>query len=157
MDNARLWVGITSVLVVVVYMVFSIWWVAAGDAWYRSLARPFWQPPDVVFGVAWTYNFIVLFVAAVQVARHGSGWQMAVWTVSLVISVVLALGWAWLFYVQHAMFVSSAALLLAVVATVPLVVAAWGAQPWAGALLVPYLLWLCVAAGLAVGYAQRNR
>ena len=156
MHNARLWVGITSVLVLLVYVSLSMWWVRSGDVWYRSLDRPSWQPPDVVFGLAWTYNFIALFVAAVQVTRHGSGWQMAVWTVSLVIGVVMALGWAWLFYVQHAVWVSSAALVLAVPATVPLVFAAWGARPWVGALLLPYLLWLCIAAGLAIGYALRN-
>ncbi len=156
MHDARLWVGITSVLLVAVYAVFSVWWVRSGDRWYRTLVRPAWQPPDVLFGVAWTYNFVVLFVAAVQVARHGSGWQLAVWTVCLVLSVVAALGWAWLFYMQHALFVASASLLLAVLFTVPLVVSAWGAQAWAGALLVPYLLWLATAAALAVGYATRN-
>lgn len=152
----RLWVGITSVLLVAVYLVGSMRWVASGDSWYRSLVRPPWQPPDAVFGIAWTYNFIVLFVAAVQVARRGSRWELAVWTTCLLVSIVAALMWAWLFYVQHALFVSSAALIVAALVTVPLVIAAWGAVTWVGALLVPYLLWLCIAASLAVGYAQRN-
>jgi tryptophan-rich sensory protein len=58
--------------------------------------------------------------------------------------------------VQHALFASSAALILAAALTVPLVIAAWGSVTWVGALLVPYLLWVCLAASLAVGYVQRN-
>lgn len=152
----RLWVGITSVLLVLVYIVGSMRWVASGDQWYRSLVRPSWQPPDAVFGIVWLYNFTALFIAAVLVARHGSRWQLAVWTVCLLTSVVAALLWAWLFYAQHAMFAASAALIIAAVLTVPLVIAAWGSVAWVGALLVPYLVWVCIAASLAVGYALGN-
>jgi tryptophan-rich sensory protein len=156
MDSARLWVGITSVLLVAVYIIGSVRWVDSGDPWYRSLVRPPWQPPSGVPGIVWIYNYIVLFIAAVQVARHGSGWELAVWTVCLVVSVVASLMWSWLFFGQHALWVSSAALIVAAVFTAPLVIAAWGAQGWVGALLVPYLLWMCIAASVAVGYAQRN-
>ena len=152
----RLWVGITSVLLVLVYIVGSRRLVASDDQWYRALVRPPWQPPGAVIGIVWMYNFTALFIAAVLVARHGSRWELVVWTVCLLTSIVAALLWAWLFYVQHALFASSAALILAAVLTVPLVIAAWGSVTWVGALLVPYLLWVCIAASVSVGYVQRN-
>lgn len=156
MDSGRWWVLVTSLLAVVGYAIGSGLWVSNGDEWYRSLVKPPWQPPDAMFGIAWTYNFVMLAVVAIHVARFGSGWQMGVWVASLVLSVVFALGWAWLFYSQHALWVASAALILAAACTVPLVVAAWGSATWAGAVLLPYLAWLCIASSLAVGYATRN-
>ncbi len=42
------------------------------------------------------------------------------------------------------------------IATVPLVVVAWRTRPWAGVILLPYLVWLTLATSLAVGYATRN-
>lgn len=156
MDSGRWWVVVTSLLTIVVYAIGSGVWVSGGDDWYRSLDKPPWQPPDAMFGIAWTYNFVMLAVVAIQVARFGTGWQMGVFTASLAVSVVFALGWAWLFYSQHALWVASASLIIAAACTVPLVIAAWGSASWAGAALLPYLAWLCIASSLAVGYATRN-
>jgi tryptophan-rich sensory protein len=41
--------------------------------------------------------------------------------------------------------------------TVPLVVIAWQARPWAGLVLVPYQAWLVVATFLSAGYWALNR
>ena len=101
-------------------------------------------------------NFVMLAVVAVHVARHGTGPQMGLWTGSLVVSVVFALGWAWLFYSEHALWMASMSLIIAAACTVPLVIAAWGSATWAGVVLLPYLAWLFIAASLAVGYATLN-
>jgi tryptophan-rich sensory protein len=48
------------------------------------------------------------------------------------------------------------ALIAAAVLTVPIVVAAWNTRTWAGAILLPYNVWVALAASLSVGYALRN-
>ena len=156
MGSGRWWVVITSLSTVAVYAVGSGVLVGSGDGWYRSLTSPRWQPPDAIFGIAWTYNFVMLAVVAIQVARHGTGLQMGLWAGSLAVSVVFALGWAWLFYSQHALWMASVSLIIAAACTVPLVIAAWGSAAWAGVVLLPYLAWLCIASSLAVGYATLN-
>jgi tryptophan-rich sensory protein len=156
MGSGRWWVVITSLSTIAIYAIGSGAWVGSGDGWYRSLKTPPWQPPDATFGIAWTYNFVMLAVVAIQVARHGTGLQMGLWTGSLVVSVVFALGWAWLFYSQHSLWMASASLIIAAACTVPLVIAAWSSATWAGVVLLPYLGWLCIASSLAVGYATRN-
>jgi tryptophan-rich sensory protein len=46
---------------------------AGGDsAWYESLAKPAWTPPDVVFAPVWTALYAAMAVAAWRVARRGS-------------------------------------------------------------------------------------
>ncbi len=34
------------------------------DGWYRTLAKPPWNPPDSVFGPVWTTLFILMAIAA---------------------------------------------------------------------------------------------
>lgn len=155
-DFMRIFVAALSTLVVIGYAAASGLWVASGDAWYRALDRPWWQPPDVVFGLIWPYNFAVLIAAGIAVALTGSVTQRWVWIIGLCVSVVAALGWARLFYVSHSLWPAAACLLIAVIATVPALVVAWRAQTWAGVLLLPYIGWLSVATSLAAGYASRN-
>jgi tryptophan-rich sensory protein len=145
-----------STLLVIVYAAGSGVWVSQGDSWYRALTRPAWQPPDVVFGLVWPYNFAVLIAAGIAIAVTGTAAQRWLWLSALAVSVVGALAWAWLFYVEHDLWSAAACLLLATLATVPALVVAWRCHLWAGILLIPYLAWLAIATSLAVGYAARN-
>lgn len=148
--------AVLGVVLVIVYAVGSGLWVSSGDAWYRGLDRPPWQPPDAVFGIIWPYNFAALIAAGLAVALQGSATARWVWLVGLALSVTAALAWARLFYVDHALWPAAAALVAAAVLTVPIVVAAFGVRTWAGAILVPYNIWVALAASLSVGYALRN-
>ena len=156
METSRIVAAVAGVALVVVYAVGSGLWVSGGDGWYRSLDRPPWQPPDAVFGIIWPYNFAALIAAGLAVALHGSATARWVWLVGLALSVAAALAWARLFYVDHALWAAAVALSVAAVLTVPIVVAAFGVRTWAGAILVPYNIWVALAASLSVGYALRN-
>lgn len=129
---------------------------SAGGGWYGALNRPPWQPPDIVFGLIWPYNFAALIAAGIAVALTGTVGQRWVWFVCLAASIVCALGWARLFYVDHSLTLSGVALLLATLLTIPAVIVAWRAQTWAGVILLPYLAWVAIATSLAFGYAARN-
>lgn len=156
MQLSRAVAAIAAVVLVVVYAVGSGIWVSGGQAFYAGLDRPPWQPPDVVFGLIWPYNFMVLGVAGVVVALSGSASARGWWLGLTALSVCCALGWAWLFYVGHALWPAAGALLIATLVTIPVVVITWRVAWLPGALLVPYVLWLGTATSLAVGYALRN-
>lgn len=143
-------------LLVVVYALGSGVWVSAGREFYLGLNRPPWQPPDVVFGLIWPYNFVVLAVAGVVVAAHASRSSIIWWLALTALSVVAALTWARMFYVNEALWPAAVALGVATVLTIPVVIITWRTAWWSGALLVPYVLWLGVATSLAVGYSVRN-
>lgn len=156
MDTSRILAAVAGAMLVVVYAVGSGLWVTTGDDWYRSLDRPPWQPPGAVFGIIWPYNFAALIAAGLVVAFHGSTAARSVWLAGLALSVTAALAWARLFYVHHALWAAAAALIAAALLTVPIVVVAFGVRTWAGAILVPYNVWVALAASLSVGYALRN-
>lgn len=156
MEIARISAAVASTALVVGYAVGSGLWVTTGDVWYRSLEQPPWQPPSAVFGIIWPYNFAALIAAGIAVALSGSAAARTVWLVGLALSVAAALAWARLFFVGHSLWPAAIALIAAAVLTAPIVVAAWNTRTWAGAILLPYNVWVALAASVSVGYALRN-
>ena len=149
-------VGGFSTALVVVYAVGAGRWVSTDAGWYRSLVRPPWQPPDVVFGLIWPYNFVMLVVTGWVVAGRDARTEHVVWLTALALSVAAALAWAWLFYVPHSLTASGFALTAATLLTIPLTVLAFRASVPLGFALMPYQVWLAVATSSAFGYATRN-
>jgi len=91
-------VGILGTAIIAIYAVSSRRLVATDSQWYRSLVKPAWQPPRVVIGLIWPYNFAMLTTATWVVASHLSNTHHLVWLMSLTLSVLASLAWAWLFF-----------------------------------------------------------
>ena len=131
-------------------------WNGHEPGWYAALRTPSFQPPDVVFGVMWPLNFLLLLVVgltSIRTAPTGVAWAA---TGVLAVSVALALGWAWLFYVPHHLGAAAACLAGAAALTWVLLVVVARHETWAGLLLAPYALWLTIATALSVAYARLN-
>lgn len=152
----RIVAAIAGVLIVLVYAGLSGRWVGTDSGWYLSLQQPPWQPPPIVFGLIWPYNFIVLIVAAIWLSLNAAPRTAIGFLLLIAGSVVFALIWAYQFYVPHHLGVAAIALTLAALITVPAVTVAFTERWWLGALLVPYQLWLVIAASLAWGYRALN-
>ncbi len=146
----------TNLGVLAIYVVGSGLWVSSGGGYYRSLEQPSWQPPDVVFGIAWPYNFAMLGIVGTLVVLNSGGRERGVWLGCFAASVVAALAWANLFYIQQNPAASAIALTIAAALTIPMVVVAFQYDVWAGVAMLPYLAWLCIATSLAYGYAALN-
>ena len=110
------------IALVAVYAGLSSVWTARDPGWYAGLAKPSFQPPDVVFGIMWPLNFLALFAVGAWFTRSSAA--EAVWPATLVlgVSVAAALAWAWLFYVPHRIGAATVALALAAALTWVLVV-----------------------------------
>ena len=148
-------VGVLGTVIIAIYVIGSGRMVATDAEWYRSLPRPAWQPPSSVFGIIWPYNFAMLITATWLVASRLSTANQMIWLLSLALSVVSALTWAWLFYGPHLLLASGFALVLSTVFTIPLLVIAFRVSRVLGFAFLPYQLWLAVATSLAFGYAAK--
>ena len=145
-----------NIALVMIYAIGSGLWVNTGDGFYRSLKRPFWQPPDFVFGIAWPYNFLVLIIAGIYIASNVGNFSRIIYSVLFALSVATALLWAHSFYIQHNLVLAAISLGITALLTLPMVIIAFQTQNWVGLILVPYLLWLATATSLSVGYSVLN-
>jgi len=141
---------------IITYALLSGVWVGTDGSWYRSLEQPPWQPPPSVFGLIWTYNFVALAVVSSVVVWQAVPQRVGVLIFFLASSIASALAWAYLFYVPHELASAAIALSAAAVLTVPIVIIAFLTRPLLGALLLPYQIWVALAASLSWGYLHLN-
>jgi len=125
-------------------------------SFYTQLAHPEWAPSPDVFGPVWTALYALMGVAAWLVWRVG-GFRAArtALTLFLVQLAVNAL-WSWLFFSWHLGALAFANIILLWVLIVATLVAFWRIRPLAGALLIPYLLWVSFASALNFSMWQLN-
>lgn len=145
-----------GILFVFIYAFGSGIWVSSSPGWYASLNRPAWQPPSAVIGLIWPYNFTVLGIASYQVSRSLSKFENITWLVFFGLSIAAALTWAYQFYVPHNLTLAPIALTLCALLTLPVLYLTFKATLLMGLLLVPYQIWVAIAASLAWGYSTRN-
>ena len=145
-----------GIILVLIYAFGSGIWVSSSPGWYASLNRPPWQPPDFIFGLIWPYNFIMLGVAAFNVAQSLNRIQTISWLVLFALSITAALTWAYQFYVPHNLTFAAIALGVAALLTIPVLYLTFRASLLVGILLIPYQLWVVIATTLAWGYSTRN-
>jgi tryptophan-rich sensory protein len=118
------------------------------DVFYAQLVQPSWAPPASAFGPVWTLLYAMMAVAAWLVWRQGGfATQRTALSLFLIQLAANAL-WSWLFFGWHrgALALADIVLLWALVLATTL--AFWRVRPLAGALLIPYLLWVSFAAVL---------
>ena len=124
------------------------------DEWYANLERPFFTPPNWLFGPAWTVLYICMAVAATLVWRQvglrsaALGW----WFIQLVLNTV----WTLLFFGLRSPGLALveivfmwAAILVCMLHFRPISRTAF----W---LMVPYLAWVSFAAALNAGFWWLN-
>lgn len=115
--------------------------------WYPTLAKPWFNPPNWVFGPVWTVLYLMIAVAGARfwlADVPDGGRAMAAWSVQL----ALNLGWSWVFFYGQAIgwaLVVIVGLWLSILATI---IAGWTKDRLASVLLFPYLAWVSFAAVL---------
>lgn len=128
----------------------------AVDGWYQTLAKPDWNPPSWLFGPVWSALYTMMGIAAWLVWRQG-GWArqrlaLGVFLVQLVLNAI----WTPLFFGMHRLdwaFYEIVLLWACLMLTIALFFRVHRA---AGALLVPYGLWVSFAAWLNLTIWRMN-
>lgn len=126
------------------------------STFYASLTLPVWAPPAWLFGPVWTVLYGMMALAAWIVWRSG-GWarRKAVLTVFVIQLLVNAL-WSWLFFGGKQGGLAFVDIVLLWILVAWTLVAFWKIRVIAGALMVPYLLWITFAAALNYAVWQAN-
>lgn len=125
-------------------------------SFYQDLVRPDWAPPSWLFGPVWTALYLMMAVAAWLVWRE-RGFAGARPALTLFLVQLVANGlWSWLFFAWRQGALAFAEVLVLWGLIVATLIAFWRVRPLAGALLVPYLLWVSFASALTFSVWQMN-
>lgn len=127
-------------------------------AWYRNLRKPGLQPPDWLFGPAWT---IILGLAAwsAVVAWNAAPDAAARATVVILfaVNVVFHAAWSPLFFRMRRPDWALIEVVFLWASLVALVVGLWPISPFASLLVMPYLLWVSFASWLNSAIVRLNQ
>lgn len=123
---------------------------------YTQLLRPGWAPPAAVFGPVWTALYVLMGIAAWQVWRvdgfHAGKSALTLFLVQLALNAL----WSWLFFGWHRGALAFADIVLLLALILATLFAFWRIKPLAGALIVPYLIWVSFALALNYSVWQLN-
>lgn len=130
--------------------------VASVDAasFYEELIKPTWAPPTSIFSPVWSVLYLLMGIAVWLVWREPQAKEkmLGLFIVQLIVNAI----WSWLFFVWHLGGWSFAAVLLLFMLILATQFAFWKISRIAGALMIPYLLWVGFASLLTWTIWQNN-
>jgi tryptophan-rich sensory protein len=126
------------------------------SSFYAQLVRPTWAPPASAFGPVWSVLYLLMGIAAWLVWREQGASHRGV-AVTLFMAQLCANSlWSWLFFAWRngAFAFAEVLILLALIAAT--ITVFWRISRLAGALMVPYFAWVCLASALTWSVWQSN-
>lgn len=157
---SKMWqvIGLIAWLVIsyIAAAIGSVASIQASSFYMQQLAQPDWAPPAYLFGPVWTILYALMGIAAWLVWRadgfRGARTALSLFLVQLAANAL----WSWLFFGWHLGALAFADIIVLWLLIVATMVAFWRLQAWAGALFIPYLLWVSFAAALNYSVWQLN-
>ena len=121
--------------------------------WYKSLNKPTWVPPNWVFPIAWTSIYLLISFAGARVALlDGNAYAMAFWALQIAFNGL----WTPVFFGLRQIRLGMAVVGFLWLGVLSTMLALWQVDWIAGALFVPYLIWVTIAAALNAGIWRLN-
>lgn len=125
--------------------------------WYFALRQPDWKPPDAAFGVVWSILFTLAAISAAlawQSARSAADRTRVLGLFGL--NALLNMLWSALYFKLQRPDWALLEVPLLWLSILALILGLWRLSRWASVLLLPYLAWVSVAAGLNGAAVQLN-
>ncbi len=136
----------------------SLFTVAAIPSWYAALNKPWFSPPNWLFGPVWTLLYLLMGIAGYMLWQNkGTGKAAKLALVFFFIQLVLNGVWTPLFFGAHLIawaFVEIVLMLLFILLTI---IFSFKTKPKAAILLLPYLFWVSFASLLNFSLWQLNK
>jgi len=135
-------------LTYLVAAVSSIFTVTAIPTWYAALAKPFFNPPNQVFGPVWTVLYTLMAVAAWLVWRRPDSPLRRTGLLWFGIQLGLNFIWSFVFFSAHQIGLAVIEIVLLWIAIAGTMVIFFRLSKPAGWMFVPYLAWVTFASVL---------
>lgn len=127
-----------------------------GSAWFAALEKPALYPPPATFGVVWTLLFTLQGIALWLVWSSPASRARTVALAAFVGQFALNVAWTPTFFGARMLLAGFVVIVALGVVLLPTVAAFARVDRRAGALLLPYLAWVCFAALLNYRFLALN-
>ena len=126
-------------------------------AWYESLAKPWWRPPNWLFAPAWSVLYLLIAISGFLVWRD-VGLGAAIGPLALyVVSLMLNAAWSGIFFGMKRPDLAFYELIALWLSIAAMIVVFMPLQQTAAWLLVPYLAWVTFAGALNFAIWRLNK
>ncbi len=113
--------------------------------WYQMLHKPPFNPPDWVFAPVWTTLYVLMAIAGWRVWRRA---PLRITRKALTVfaaQLALNLSWSVIFFGLQQIGLALVEIIILLLAIIANTILFWRVDRWAGALFVPYVLWVAFA------------
>ena len=139
------WMKLVLFLVLVVGGGLLIGSLTIPGPWYEALQKPWFNPPNWLFGPAWSVLYVLIAIAGWHVWEHARpGPLMTVWWVQLVLNFL----WSPVFFGAQQILGGLVVVTAMLVSILVFIAIAWRRDRFAAWLFVPYACWVAFATTL---------
>lgn len=123
--------------------------IEAIPGWYAQLNKPFFNPPNWLFGPIWTILYTLMGITAAAIWEAGFEQQKVKHALSL-FGVQLGLNglWSFIFFGYKSPLLAFIEIIFLLTVIVITILRFREIKPWTAWLLAPYFIWVCYAAAL---------
>jgi tryptophan-rich sensory protein len=117
----------------------------APGAWYATLSKPPFNPPNWIFAPVWTALYIMIAIAGWRVWGEGrSIAPMKLWWAQLTLNFV----WSPIFFSGHRIAIALGIIILLLITIIGFIMTTWRQDKMASLLFAPYAAWVAFASVL---------
>jgi len=128
----------------------------AVPTWYATLNRPSFNPPNWVFGPAWTTLYVLLGISFFLIWKENPTRERNLAIKVFSIQMLLNFVWSFLFFYFNLIGVALIEIILLWISITLMIYLFYKIKPLAAYLNIPYLLWVSFATILNAGYYLLN-
>lgn len=145
-------------LVLFIILVVGIGWLIGATnlpgAWYASLNKPFFNPPNWIFGPTWTVLYVMIALAGwrTYLQQTPPALPMQLWLMQMVLNFM----WSPVVFKLHSLAAGLAIILTLLAVIVGFIWVQAAENRWAALLFVPYAAWVAFASLLNYSLYRLN-
>ncbi|MBA2770456.1 MAG: tryptophan-rich sensory protein [Sphingomonas sp.] len=124
--------------------------------WFAGLDKPFFMPPGWAFGVVWPILYALLGLSLALIISEPPSEARRKGLLLFVAQLALNYAWSPIFFAAHEIQLALVTIFAMTAVAAMTAGQFFRIRPLAGALMIPYLAWLCFAAALNAAIGRLN-
>ena len=117
--------------------------------WYEALNKPFFNPPNYIFGIVWPILYVLMAVVSFLQAQN----IFKLYVMQIILNGL----WSWLFFVFQSTAFAFLDIVLLIFLNILILKQLRETKAWVSVLLyIPYVFWICFASALNLAILVLN-